>query len=87
MYLDIWLGLLIYFRTKTCPQCRKPTTEKKCIKVYPHVANAESQNPSQLVEAIDNLNLEIKTLKKARNEADNSNATLKSELLILQWDT
>jgi len=84
MFIDLQLNVCTYFRTKTCPQCRKPTTEKKCIKVYPHVANVESQNPSQLVETIDNLNLEIKTLKKAQNEAEHSNATLKSELLIVQ---
>ncbi|XP_059481245.1 E3 ubiquitin-protein ligase TRAIP [Neocloeon triangulifer] len=58
-------------RTQSCPQCRKPTSENKCIKLFPHIADQSSvQDPSQLMQTIDSLNLEIRNLNKSRNEGE-----------------
>ncbi|XP_065335912.1 E3 ubiquitin-protein ligase TRAIP-like [Cloeon dipterum] len=56
-------------RTQSCPQCRKPTTEKKCIKIFPHSSEqGTQQDPSQLMQTIDGLNLEIRKLTKLNHE-------------------
>ncbi|CAB3369946.1 Hypothetical predicted protein [Cloeon dipterum] len=57
-------------RTQSCPQCRKPTTEKKCIKIFPHTSEqGTQQDPSQLIQTIDGLNLEIRKLTKLNHES------------------
>jgi SMC interacting uncharacterized protein involved in chromosome segregation len=63
-----------------------PTTEKKCIKVYPQVANldSQSQSPGNMIETIDNLNLDIKKIKMAKRELEEENLKFHSDLANLK---
>ncbi|CAB3370008.1 Hypothetical predicted protein [Cloeon dipterum] len=69
-------------RTQSCPQCRKPTTEKKCIKIFPHSsAQGTQQDPSQLMQTIDDLNSEIRKLTELNHE---SQAALDKQVKLLE---